>query len=55
MDVNILLKDEISVILLWIGLYNILDQIISLSTISPYKNYIYILFILIAIFLKLPN
>jgi hypothetical protein len=53
MDINILLQDEISVILLWMGLYGILDQIIHIPSIQDKKNYIYALFILISLFIKL--
>jgi hypothetical protein len=53
MDVNLLLKDEVSVILLWIGIYGILDQVIHSTMIYPNRNYLYALFILYSIFIKL--
>jgi hypothetical protein len=53
MDITIQLKDEISVILLWVGLYGLLEQIIHSSFIYPNKNYIYMLFVLISLFIKL--
>jgi hypothetical protein len=53
MDLNIQLRDELSIILLWIGLSGVLDEIINISIIFPIKIYIYALFILIALYLKL--
>jgi len=43
MDVSLLLKDEISVILLWIGLYGLFDQLIHLTLLHDKKKYIYLL------------
>jgi hypothetical protein len=54
MDIIIQLKDEISVILLWFGLYGLLEQSINSFIISANKNYLYMLFILISLFIKLP-
>jgi len=54
MDINILLKDEISVILMWMGLYGLLEQFIHLPLIYDKKNYIYALFVCISLFIKLP-
>lgn len=53
MDVSLLLKDELSVILLWIGLYGLLDQLIHSKNIYPYKNYVYLLFVLISLYIKI--
>jgi hypothetical protein len=53
MNINILIKDEISIILLWVGFYGLLDQLIHYNSVFPYKNYLYSLFILISLFIKL--
>jgi hypothetical protein len=53
MDINVLLEDEISIILLWFGLHGILDQFINLSKVFPFRNYIYMLFILVGFYLNL--
>jgi len=55
MDVNfnIKLKDEIAIILLWIGISGMMDIIINTSMIFPMKNYVYVLFVLCAMYLKL--
>ena len=52
MDINVLLLDEVSIILLWIGLHGLLDQLIYSENIFPIRNYIYIIFILFALYLK---
>lgn len=54
MDINLLLKDEISVILMWIGIYGLLDQFIHIPSIYDKKNYIYALFVCISLFIKMP-
>jgi hypothetical protein len=54
MDVNLLLKDEISVILLWMGVYGLFDQLIHLPLVNDKKNYIYAFFVCISLLIKLP-
>ena len=54
MDISLLLKDEISVILMWIGIYGLLDQFIHIPSIYDKKNYIYALFVCISLFIKMP-
>ena len=49
-----MLKDEISVILMWMGIYGLIEQFIHLPLIYDKKNYVYVLFILISLFIKLP-
>jgi hypothetical protein len=53
MDINILLLDEVSIILLWVGLHGLLDQLLNSENIFPIRNYIYIIFVLFALYLKL--
>jgi len=53
MDLHIKLKDELSIILLWVGFSGVFDAFINISVIFPMKIYIYALFILIALYLKL--
>jgi hypothetical protein len=54
MDISVLLADEISIILLWVGLHGLLDQAILSDLIYPLRNYIYIFFILFALYIKVP-
>jgi hypothetical protein len=54
MDISLLLKDEISVILMWMGIYGLLEQFIHLHAVYEKKIYLYGLFICISLFIKLP-
>jgi hypothetical protein len=47
------LFDEISMILFWIGMYGIIETILYTDLIYPYKNYAYLLFIMIGLYTKL--
>ena len=52
MDINVLLTDELSIILLWFGLHGLVDQFIESNIIYPFRNYIYMLFVLFALYIK---
>ena len=52
MDRNILLLDEVSIILLWIGAHGLLDQVITSPSVYASRNYIYLYFILISLYLN---
>jgi hypothetical protein len=51
--IHIKLIDELSIIILWIGIWGLSDIILNISYIEKYKHYIYILLILIAVYFKL--
>jgi len=55
MEVSINLIEEISMVFFWVGSNGILDKIIDRPSINSYKMYIYIILLLIAIYLKIPN
>jgi hypothetical protein len=52
-NLSLNLIDELSIIFLWIGIWGITDMFINLFIINEYKQYIYVLLILIAIYFKL--
>jgi len=54
MEYSLLLIDEISVILMWLGIYGLLDQFIHIPLLYENKIYIYILFICVSLLIKLP-
>jgi len=52
-NISLNIIDELLIIFLWIGIWGITDIFINMYIINEYKQYIYILFILIAIYFKL--
>ena len=47
--------DEITIVLFWIGCFGLSDTIIQNNLIYPSRNYLYLLFILIGIYLKIEK
>jgi hypothetical protein len=52
-NLSLNLIDEISIIILWIGIWGITDMFINIPIVNEHKQYIYILLILTAIYFKL--
>lgn len=51
-SVSLLLVDELSIILIWIGAWGLSDMITRVPFIEKNKNYFYLLLILIGIYNK---
>jgi hypothetical protein len=53
LNLSLNLIDELSIIILWIGIWGLTDIFINIPYINQYKEYIYILLILFAVYFKL--
>ena len=50
---NINFIDELSIIFLWIGIWGLSDMLLNSPNMHKYKHYIYIIFILVAVYYKI--
>lgn len=46
------LKDELSIIMIWIGIWGISDMILKIPFMNSYRHYFYLLLILIGLYNK---